>query len=282
MIGILASCNINRGSTYFICSNLSSVEEPGDDEGRSEAIGAGKFILFNDDDVVRVARGINSMTTTDGITKTEDMKFIDIVEAMDLISDDISKVFKETYIGNYKNNYDNQVLFISAINTYFKELANDYVLDNNYSNKADVDVEAQRLCLLYTSVNFHANRKNEIEAKKLEKTEKIEKEYERLKEVFKNIDENSAKLIDGLLKETAYLKIELLEMREILNKSGMIKVHPNDYLKQKALPIANEYRRTVNIYSLNIKGLNGILNKTVCDEDDPFDEWLKSKKISME
>ena len=131
-------------------------------------------------------------------------------------------------------------------------------------------------------VNFHANRKNEIEAKKLEKTEKIEKEYERLKEVFKNIDENSAKLIDGLLKETAYLKIELLEMREILNKSGMIKVHPNDYLKQKALPIANEYRRTVNIYSLNIKVLNGILNKTVCDEDDPFDEWLKSKKISME
>lgn len=116
----------------------------------------------------------------------------------------------------------------------------------------------------------------------MEKTKKIEKEYERLKEVFKNIDENSAKLIDGLLKETAYLKIELLEMREILNKSGMIKVHPNDYLKQKALPIANEYRRTVNIYSLNIKVLNGILNKTVCDEDDPFDEWLKSKKISME
>ena len=150
LIGILASCNINRGSTYFICSNLSSVEEPGDDEGRSEAISAGKFILFNDDDTVRVARGINSMTTTDGITKTEDMKFIDIVEAMDLISDDISKVFKETYIGNYKNNYDNQVLFISAINTYFKELANDYVLDNNYSNKADVDVEAQRLAWIGT------------------------------------------------------------------------------------------------------------------------------------
>lgn len=152
LIGIFASCNIKRGNTYYICSNLKSVDEyeadgvsAGSDESRDKALGEGKFILFNDDDKVRIARGINSMTTTDGITRTEDMKFIDIVEAMDLISDDISKVFKETYLGNYKNNYDNQVLFISAINTYFKELANDYILDNNYTNIADVDVEAQRL-----------------------------------------------------------------------------------------------------------------------------------------
>ena len=115
------------------------------EENRNKALAAGKFILFNDDEVVRIARGINSLTTTDGMTKTEDMKWIDIVETMDLISDDIANVFKETYLGNYKNNYDNQVLFISAINTYFKELEDDLILDNNYDNKADVDVEAQRL-----------------------------------------------------------------------------------------------------------------------------------------
>lgn len=142
LIGILASCNIKRGSTYFICSNLSSVQEVEDND---MAVGEGKFILFNDDDKVRVALAINSMTSTDGLNNTEDMKFIDIVETMDLINDDVSKVFKETYLGNYKNNYDNQILLISSINTYFKELARDYILDNNYDNKADVDVEAQRL-----------------------------------------------------------------------------------------------------------------------------------------
>lgn len=145
LIGILASCNVQRGTTYFECSNLERVEEVSDNE---DAVGNGKFILINDVDKVKIALGINSMTTTDGINDTEDMKFIDTVEVMDLLNDDISTVFKNEYLGKYKNNYDNQILFISAINTYFKQLENDYILDNNYNNKADVDIENQRLAWL--------------------------------------------------------------------------------------------------------------------------------------
>lgn len=141
LIGILASCNIQRGVTYYKCSNLVRVEEAEDNE---EAIGSGKFILINDVDTVKIALGINSMTTMDGVDNTEDMKFIDIVEVMDLINDDISSVFKNEYLGNYKNNYDNQILLISSINTYLKQLSEDYILDNNYNNKADVDIESQR------------------------------------------------------------------------------------------------------------------------------------------
>lgn len=148
LVGILASCNVLRGVTYYNCTNLSGVQEftgEGDvDENRDEALGAGKFILFNDDGAVKIARGINSLTTTDGINLTEDMKFIDIVETMDLISDDISSTFIETYLGKYKNNLDNQMLFISAIKSYFTELAGEYILDNNYNNTVDVDIEAQR------------------------------------------------------------------------------------------------------------------------------------------
>lgn len=145
LIGILASCNVQRGSTYFECSNLTRVDEVADNEA---AVGNGQFILINDVDTVKIALGINSMTTTDGINNTEDMKFIDTVEVMDLINDDISTVFKNEYLGKYKNNYDNQILFISAINTYLKQLANDYILDNNYNNRADVDIESQRLAWL--------------------------------------------------------------------------------------------------------------------------------------
>lgn len=145
LIGILASCNIQRGSTYYECSNLARVIEVADN---NVAVGAGKFILINDTDKVKIALGINSMTTTDGITSTEDMKFIDTVEVMDLLNDDVSAVFKNEYLGKLKNNYDNQILLISAINTYFKQLANNYVLDNNYANKTDVNIEAQRLAWL--------------------------------------------------------------------------------------------------------------------------------------
>jgi hypothetical protein len=141
LIGILASCNILRGSTNFICTNLLSVDEVADNEA---AVGSGQFILINDSGAVRIALGINSMTTTNPSTATEDMKYIDIVEAMDAIRDDIIDVFINQYRGAYKNNYDNQVTLISAINTYFKSLADDDVLDNAYPNKADVDVIAQR------------------------------------------------------------------------------------------------------------------------------------------
>lgn len=147
LIGILASCNVKRGSTYFKCANLARVEEVANGQ---TAVGAGQFVLFNDMDDVKVALGVNSMTTTDGLTATEDMKYIDTVEVMDLISDDISAVFKNEYLGSYKNNYNNQVLLISAINTYFTQLAGDYILDDKYANRVDVDVEAQRLAWLGT------------------------------------------------------------------------------------------------------------------------------------
>ncbi len=145
LAGILASCNVRKGSTYFKCTNLTSVKEVANNE---DAVANGKLILINDIDTVKIALGINSLTTTDGNTSTEDMKYIDTVEAMDIIMDDISTVFKREYLGNYKNNYDNQVLLISAINSYLKQLAGENILDNTYANKVDVDTESQRAAWL--------------------------------------------------------------------------------------------------------------------------------------
>lgn len=146
LIGILAVCNIARAATNYICSNLSHVEEVADND---VAVGNGQFILINDVDTVKIGLGINSLITTNGSTLTEDMKYIDIVEAMDLINDDITKTFK-TYQGAYKNKYDNQVLFINSVNGYFKNIAEEDVLDINYTNKADVNVEAQRAAWIAT------------------------------------------------------------------------------------------------------------------------------------
>ena len=110
------------------------------------ALGKGQFILFVDEDGdVRIGQGINSMTTTDGKTRTEDMKFIETVEAMDLMRDDIAKTFRTEYLGNYRNSRDNQMLFIAALNnSYFRQLAQENILDPNYTNAAAIDVEAQR------------------------------------------------------------------------------------------------------------------------------------------
>ncbi len=140
LLGILAGCNIEKGSTYFVCNNLSKVQEVTNND---TTLNAGEFILINDFDNVKVGLGINSLTTFTDVN-SEDMRYIDTVETMDLITDDIRNTFKNDYIGKYKNNLDNQVLFISAVNTYLNSLAGEDVLDNNYKNFADVDVVAQR------------------------------------------------------------------------------------------------------------------------------------------
>lgn len=140
LLGILAACRLDQSVTYRELVDLASVEEVADADA---AIDKGEFILFNDDDAVRIGRGINSLQQNDK-NHTEDMKYIAIVEGMDLMYEDVVKTFKETYIGKFKNSYDNQVLFISAINSYFRSLAQDEVLDPNYDNVAAVDVETQR------------------------------------------------------------------------------------------------------------------------------------------
>lgn len=143
LLAILAVCNVERGCTNYLCSNLASVQEVEDNDA---AVGAGKFILYIDEEgAVRIGQGINSLTTLDGNTKTEDMQFIETVEAMDLMRDDITSTFRGTYLGNYRNTRDNQMLFIAVINSsYFRQLAQELILDKDHNNAASIDVEAQR------------------------------------------------------------------------------------------------------------------------------------------
>lgn len=141
LVGILARCNVEKGCTYFKCTNLSSVEGFDDDDSELEK---GHFILFNDKDYVRIAADVNSLVTLDGLNNTEDMRYIETVEAMDLIVDDVRDEFKNTYLGNYKNKYDDQILFISAVNGFFKDLSDEDILDLEYENVASINTEKQR------------------------------------------------------------------------------------------------------------------------------------------
>ena len=163
LLGILTSCNIKRGTTYYKCETLSSVEEP---EDVDSVINAGGLVLINDEDIVRIGVGINTMTTTNGKTATEDMKFIEVVEAMDQIQLDIFNVFKNEYVGNYRNNLDNQMLFIASVKAYFKGLAKDDVLNKEYDNTVEIDVKAQRDAWLGTG-KAEAEDWSEEEVKKM-------------------------------------------------------------------------------------------------------------------
>lgn len=142
LLGIAAYCGgNNRSMTYFKCTNLKSVEGFSDIDVE---LAKGNLVMFNDTDCVRICQGINTLITYDGETATEDMSFIEAVETMDTIQDDIRDVFKETYLGPYVNDLDSQMLLISAINGYLKELSKVKKLDPNYNNIANINITAQR------------------------------------------------------------------------------------------------------------------------------------------
>ena len=141
-LAILCVCNVTRGVTYYVCKNLVEVENVAD---ITTALNEGKLILINDFDKVRVGTGINSLVTIDETKgQFEDMRYIEIMEATDMIKDDIREIYKNEYVGSHKNNLDNQILFISAVNTYFSELAESEILDNKYDNISFVSIAKQR------------------------------------------------------------------------------------------------------------------------------------------
>lgn len=116
------------------CTRLTDIDTPVD---------KGEFILFYDGEKVKVVIGVNSfVTTVDG--KGESFKKIKIVEAMDMIHDDITRTAQDSYLGKYANSYSNKCLLLSAINSYFAQLRADGIV-SSYS--VALDAEAVRIYL---------------------------------------------------------------------------------------------------------------------------------------
>lgn len=140
--GILAGLALDRSATYY---ELPEVVDCDTYEDIDAAIDNGELCLFDelDNNGVKIARACNSLhtfTTDVG----EDFRYIKIVEAVDMITDDIRDTFKNRYVGKIINDYDHKMLFIGAILVYFRGLKGN-VLDASETavNTVDIDEAAQ-------------------------------------------------------------------------------------------------------------------------------------------
>lgn len=140
--GLIAGTPLTMAATYAPLPEVDDVPHHTIDEFDT-LIDAGKFVLMNDGEKVKVARAVNSFTTvTDD--KGEDFQKIKIVDIMDLINDDIKRTTADKYIGKVPNDYDDKCLLITAINAYLESLENSKLLDKNSDNSASIDIEAQK------------------------------------------------------------------------------------------------------------------------------------------
>lgn len=133
--GAIAGCPLNRSLDNIVFPTITEVDN-------IEPVN-GKFIMYNDDDVVRVTMAINSKTKFDSTWK-EGTRFIKIFEGMNIVKYDIEDTFKNYWLGLYINDYDNKIAFCDNINkVYFPELTPN-VLSPDFDNKIDIDEEANR------------------------------------------------------------------------------------------------------------------------------------------
>ncbi len=140
--GLVASVPLNASATFCTLPELAACEHKKRSEV-SAAIDAGKFIVFWDGEKVKVARGVNSLTSkTDG--KSDVWKKIRVVKTMDLIEYDIRRMAEDNYIGKYENTYDNKTLLVTAINAYFEKMITEGALE---SGKCELDLDANRAWL---------------------------------------------------------------------------------------------------------------------------------------
>lgn len=138
--GILAGIALDRSATYYQLGEVADCKRYSD---IGENIDAGELCLIDEHDGngVKIARGVNSLTTFTA-EHGEDLRFLRIVEAVDLIADDISNTFKSDYVGKVINSLTNKNLLISAINTYFTGLVGQGILSGDGDNYVEIDLAA--------------------------------------------------------------------------------------------------------------------------------------------
>ncbi|MGG7163784.1 hypothetical protein [Clostridium ihumii] len=111
----------------------------------------------------------------------------------------------------------------------------------------------------------------------MEKTLVYKREYEKIKQIFNDVEDNKKELVEGLIQDASFLYAENYVLRELIMEVGMIKINPVNKALQKSTEAGKQYLKNVNSYSIVIKTLNSILQKNVIEEDDDFDKWIKDK-----
>lgn len=134
--GIICGTPLTMSCTYAPLTEMTDCDRMTQDE-LDTAVSTGKFVFFWDGEKVKVCRGVTSFVTTSD-SKGESFKKIKLVDAMDMIREDITITAQDNYIGKYANNYDNKLLLMTAVNAYMSTLTNETVIA---SGNCSIDVD---------------------------------------------------------------------------------------------------------------------------------------------
>lgn len=107
----------------------------------------------------------------------------------------------------------------------------------------------------------------------MSKIENVQIEYERLRSLFSSVDPTKAELVDNLLNEAAFMRVQLENLQQQIRKYGAVQISSKG--TQRQTEAAKYYTKLVNSYGNVIKTLNTIMGKNMIDDNDEFDEFME-------
>ena len=160
MAGLIEGTPLHQSITFATLSDVDSIENLTKEEA-DERIDNGELVLVREMGKVRVARGVNSLTTlTD--TKGNAFQKIKLRKTLNLIHNDLRRVIVEKYIGKVPNNYDNKCILITEIKNYLEDLSREQLIEK--VNTVGIDLIAQKKWLK-DNTNLDVNNMSEQEIK---------------------------------------------------------------------------------------------------------------------
>ena len=158
--GLIEGTPLHQSITFATLSDVDSIENLTKEQADTR-IDNGELILVREMGKVRIARGVNSLTTlTD--TKGNAFQKIKLRKILNLIHNDLRRVIVEKYIGKVPNNYDNKCVLITEIKNYLDELSNEQLIEK--VNTVGIDLVAQKKWLK-DNTNLDVNAMTEQEIK---------------------------------------------------------------------------------------------------------------------
>lgn len=159
MAGLIEGTPLHQSITFATLSDVDAIENLTKEQADTR-INNGELILVREMGKVRVARGVNSLTTLTDV-KGNAFQKIKLRKTLNLIHNDLRRVIVEKYIGKVPNNYDNKCILITEIKNYLDELATEQLIEK--VNTVGIDLSAQKKWLKdNTSLDVNAMTEQEI------------------------------------------------------------------------------------------------------------------------
>ncbi|WP_434794416.1 hypothetical protein TPDSL_13950 [Terrisporobacter petrolearius] len=114
----------------------------------------------------------------------------------------------------------------------------------------------------------------------LTKDEKIKKEISRLNKILKDVDDKKKKTVEGLIQESAFMRITLEELKNDINANGVIdEMCQGEYTILRESPYVKTYNTMIQRYTTINDKLLALLPKTIEKEDnDGFEDFVNSRE----